>query len=116
MKIALPVNSTDFKLAFIEDKFALAETFLIYDSDDESVKYIPNPVEKKNQLSGIGLLIVQALLVEKIDAVVVKLIGRNSINQLIAKKIDIYRVKGKLKARQVIDQFIKGELDKYEKE
>ncbi len=116
MKIALPVNSNDLDRAEIENKFAQANGFIIYDTDSKKDTFIPNPVENKDELSGVGLLIVQALLAEEIEAVAVNMIGKKSLEQLSSKGVEVYKTAGNLRAREVLEQIKKGELREYEEE
>jgi predicted Fe-Mo cluster-binding NifX family protein len=116
MKIALPINHQNIKKAEVVNKFGQALGFLIYDTKKKEEDFIKNPAYGKDDTVGIGILLGQIMLEKGVGAVLVNLIGKKTIEYLSLNEVEIYKVPGDIRAMEAINNFKKGQLNKYKNE
>jgi predicted Fe-Mo cluster-binding NifX family protein len=113
MKIALPVNHNNIDRAEIENKFARSLGYIIYETDDDTSRFIKNPV--KEEKMGAGIAAAQMLLAEDIDKIVVAEIGNKSLKMFKSAGVKIYRVTSDIEVEEALNDLENGSLKAYEK-
>lgn len=112
MKIALPVNHQQLERAEVVNRFGQALGFLIFDQESGKEFFIKNPAYRQKQLSGVGILLAQILLEEKVKVLLANKIGKKALEYFLANNVEIYKVPGDIRAEEAISQFKQGKLSK----
>lgn len=89
MKIAIPVN-TKFNDREISTTFGRAPSFMIYDNNDKSMKFIDN-AQNLNAVQGAGIQSAQNIIKEDVNSLITFHCGPKAFKVLKAAGITIYQ-------------------------
>ncbi len=107
MKIAVTVKNGILD-EIIEPRFGRADKFLIYDSEDGSMKVIDNQ-QNLNAAQGAGIQVAQTVINGGAEVLVSGHCGPKAFKVLSASKVKIYSIKDKT-IKEVIDLVLSGSL------
>ncbi|MBZ4647645.1 MAG: hypothetical protein JG777_3134 [Clostridia bacterium] len=107
MKIGLSSMGKDIN-SMLDVRFGRCNYFVIYDTEDSSVKAIEN----KGQMSGggAGIAAAQQIIDEGVDVVITGNVGPNAFNLFKNSDIKVYRC-GSIKIDSAIQSFKEGKLE-----
>lgn len=107
MKIA--VSSTGKEInSMLDPRFGRCNYFVIYDTDDEKIKFIEN----KGQTSGggAGIAAAQQIIDEQVNVAVTGNLGPNAFDIIKKSDIKVYNC-GNIKVKAAIELFKEGKLE-----
>lgn len=106
MKVAVTVDKPE-RTSALSEIFGRCNYFLLYEENDNSYSFLPNPYAK--ELGGIGIQSATFLIENNVDVVITKQIGKNPFRFLSSADIKIYLcVDGN--AQHALDRFLAHEL------
>lgn len=106
MKIALPVDDRSMETSVCQS-FGRAPYFLIYDTETKARVFIDNSAAASQ--GGAGIKAAQAIVDNKVSALLTLRCGENAVEVLKAGGIKIYKTAGGF-AQDSIEAFMAGEL------
>ena len=107
MKIGLAIEKRDLQ-SEINQTFARAPFFVIYNSEDREVLFYDN--EAKSASGGAGIKAAQFFVDKKVDAIIAFRLGENAVKVLINGKIKLFAARDNLSAESNIKLLLKNEL------
>ncbi len=108
MIIAFSVSSAD-PDGIIDGRFGRAQGFMLYDSADDSIRYVDN-VQNLNAAQGAGIQAAQTVLKEGAECLVTGHCGPKAFRVLHESQTDVYlQMQGK-KIREVAALVVNGQL------
>ena len=107
MKIGISSTGKEIT-SMLDPRFGRCNYFLIYDTDDENVKF----VENKGQASGggAGIAASQQIIDEQVDVVITGNLGPNAFDLIKKSDIKVYNC-GNIKIKAAIELFKEGRLE-----
>ncbi|MCD6545449.1 MAG: NifB/NifX family molybdenum-iron cluster-binding protein [Thermotogae bacterium] len=109
-KIAVPSKGKTLD-SMVDDRFARARNFIIYDSEEKEIVEIVN--NETDQAHGMGPKIVQLLESKKVKTVIAPSVGLNAFESLKTAGIEIYLFSNGT-VKEALEKLDHGELKKME--
>ncbi len=111
MKLGISSMGKDIN-SILDERFGRCNYFIIYDTEDSSVKVIEN----KGKISGggAGIAAAQQIIDEGVDVVITGNLGPNAFNLFTNSQIKVYRCDS-IKIELAIQLFKEGKLEELKK-
>jgi predicted Fe-Mo cluster-binding NifX family protein len=106
MKIAIPVDEKNMETNVCVS-FGRTPYFLIYDTETKESTFLDNSAAKET--GGAGIKAAQAIVDNKVNALLTPRCGENAANVLKAANIKIFKTKG-ISIKENLDAFTAGKL------
>lgn len=106
MRIAIPVQEQDLK-GKVSDSFGRTRYFLIYDTKSESAVFLDNSAAAAT--GGAGIVAAQAVVDNKVEALLTPRCGENAAKVIQAAGIEIFKT-GSVVVQDNIKAFLDGNL------
>ena len=106
-KIGIPTKENNWESP-IDDRFARAPFFLIYDDESEKEEWLENTIGGAH---GVGPKVIQMLAQNGVDVVIAPQLGGNALQAMEAAGIIAYRYEGN-SIKEIYENYKCGSLEK----
>lgn len=107
MKIAISSKGKEMK-DMLDPRFGRCSYFIIYDTDNESIKFIENKGQMAN--GGAGIAAAQQVIDESVDEVITGNLGPNAFNLFKTSGIKTYQCVN-IKVKEAVELLKNGKLE-----